>query len=114
MSAFSIGGNIGYALGPIVTTPLVIWFGLRGGLLLALPCLAIAAALLVLLPFLGRSCPSATCTPRARARDQPGALALLLGVIGFRSLAWFGLITFVPLWEVSLGHSRPTATTCSR
>jgi FSR family fosmidomycin resistance protein-like MFS transporter len=30
---------------------------------------------------------------------------LLLGVIGFRSLAWFGLITFVPLWEVSLGHS---------
>src|SRR4051794_41838052 len=48
MSAFSIGGNIGYALGPIVTTPLVIWFGLRGGLLLALPCLAIAAALLLL------------------------------------------------------------------
>ena len=30
---------------------------------------------------------------------------MLLGVIGFRSLAWFGLITFVPLWEVSLGHS---------
>ena len=37
--------------------------------------------------------------------DRPGALVLLLGVIGFRSLAWFGLITFVPLWEVSLGHS---------
>jgi FSR family fosmidomycin resistance protein-like MFS transporter len=30
---------------------------------------------------------------------------LLLAVIGFRSLAWFGLITFVPLYEVSLGHS---------
>ena len=46
MSAFSIGGNVGFALGPIVATPLVVWFGLRGGLLLALPCLAIAAALL--------------------------------------------------------------------
>jgi FSR family fosmidomycin resistance protein-like MFS transporter len=30
----------------------------------------------------------------------------LLGVIGFRSVAWFGLITFVPLWEVSLGNSK--------
>jgi FSR family fosmidomycin resistance protein-like MFS transporter len=35
-----------------------------------------------------------------------GALVLLLGVIAFRSVSWFGLITFVPLWEVSLGHSK--------
>ena len=27
-------------------------------------------------------------------------------MITFRSLAWFGLITFVPLYEVSLGHSK--------
>src|SRR5213595_3388555 len=52
MSAFSIGGNIGFALGPIVATPLVLWLGLRGGLLLALPPLAIAAALLALTRFL--------------------------------------------------------------
>src|SRR5207247_1087892 len=24
----------------------------------------------------------------------------------FRSVAWFGLITFVPLWEVSIGNSK--------
>ena len=35
MSAFSIGGNLGFALGPIVATPLVLGLGLRGGLLLA-------------------------------------------------------------------------------
>jgi FSR family fosmidomycin resistance protein-like MFS transporter len=29
-----------------------------------------------------------------------------LGVIALRSVAWFGLITFVPLWEVALGHSK--------
>src|SRR5918911_5457198 len=46
MSAFSIGGNVGFALGPILATPLVVAFGLRGGFLLAVPCLAIAAALL--------------------------------------------------------------------
>src|SRR5262249_60569856 len=38
--------------------------------------------------------------------DRGGALVLRLGVIAFRSIAWFGLITFVPLWEVSLGHSK--------
>src|SRR6266536_4969167 len=27
MSAFSIGGNLGFALGPTVATPLVVWFG---------------------------------------------------------------------------------------
>src|SRR4030095_3229064 len=33
-------------------------------------------------------------------------MAVLLSVILFRSLSWFGLLTFVPLWEVSLGHSK--------
>ena len=27
-------------------------------------------------------------------------------MITLRSFSWFGLITFVPLWEVSLGHSK--------
>ena len=26
-------------------------------------------------------------------------------MIGLRSVAWFGLLTFVPLWVVSLGNS---------
>ena len=107
MSAFSIGGNVGYALGPIVATPLVVAFGLRGGLLLALPCLAIAAALLAAVRFLGGFVPDAEQRARqAAGEDRRGAMALLLGVIAFRSLAWFGLVTFVPLWEVSLGHSK--------
>jgi len=35
---------------------------------------------------------------------------LLLTVITFRSLAWYGVLTFVPLWEVSLGHSKSYGT----
>ena len=38
MSYFNIGGNTGYALGPIVVTPLVLWLGLTGGLVAMLPC----------------------------------------------------------------------------
>jgi len=106
MSAFSIGGNLGFALGPIVATPLVLWFGLRGGLLLALPCLAIATLLFAVTPFLRTFVPERDARRAAAGEDRLGALTLLLAVIGFRSLAWWGLLTFVPLWEVSLGHSK--------
>jgi FSR family fosmidomycin resistance protein-like MFS transporter len=106
MSAFSIGGNLGFALGPILTTPVVVAFGLAGGLLLAAPTLAIAAALLAAVPFLRGFAPDRERSARVEGEDRIGALALLLGVIAFRSFAWFGLVTFVPLWEVSLGHSK--------
>jgi len=106
MSLFSIGGNVGYALGPTVTTPLVLALGLTGALLLSLPVLGVALALLLVSPYLARFAPEPGAAGRAEGEDRPGALALLLGVIAFRSVAWFGLITFVPLWEVSLGHSK--------
>src|ERR687887_1282189 len=105
MSLFSIGGNVGYALGPTATTPLVLAFGLTGGLLLAVPTVAVAALLFAVVPFLATFVPERSLQS-ASGEDRPGALALLLGVIAFRSVAWFGLITFVPLWEVSLGHSK--------
>ena len=106
MSLFSIGGNLGFALGPIVATPLVLAFGLAGGLLLAVPCFAVAVALVALAPFLGTFAPERGREAGSEEPDRLGALLLLLGVIAFRSVSWFGLITFVPLWEVSLGHSK--------
>ena len=106
MSLFSIGGNLGFALGPTVATPLVLVFGLAGGTLLAVPCLVIAAVLLALVPFLGSFAPERGQRVRSDEPDRIGALMLLLSVIAFRSVAWFGLITFVPLWEISLGHSK--------
>jgi FSR family fosmidomycin resistance protein-like MFS transporter len=106
MSLFSIGGNIGYGLGAVVTTPLVIWLGLKGGLFIALPCLVVAAGLVAAGPYLGGFVPERRAVEAHAGRDRPGAVALLLAVVAFRSVAWFGLLTFVPLWEVSLGHSK--------
>jgi MFS transporter, FSR family, fosmidomycin resistance protein len=106
MAAFSIGGNIGFALGPIAATPLVLLLGLRGGLLLAIPGLLIAAALLAETPFLRSLVPSRETRESGAGENRPWALVILLAIIAFRSFSWFGLITFVPLWEVSLGHSK--------
>ena len=106
MALFSLGGNIGYALGPIVATPIVIAFGLRGGLLLAIPCLCVAAFLLALSRYLGGFVPGAGPHAHGAGRDRWGPMSLLLATVAFRSVTWFGLITFVPLWAVSLGHSK--------
>jgi FSR family fosmidomycin resistance protein-like MFS transporter len=45
MAVFSIGGNIGFALGPLLASSAILAFGLEGGLVLAAPCLLVAALL---------------------------------------------------------------------
>jgi MFS transporter, FSR family, fosmidomycin resistance protein len=106
MSLFSIGGNVGYALGPTIATPLVLAFGLTGGLFLALPAIVVTAVLVRVAPFLGSLAAETGRRIQSTDPDRVGALLLLLGVIAFRSVSWFGLVTFVPLYEVSLGHSK--------
>ena len=106
MSLFSIGGNLGFGLGALATTPLVVALGLDGGLLLAVPCVAVAVVLLSLAPYLLRFVPEREARAQTAGADDRRSLALLLTLIAFRSLAWYGLLTFVPLWEVSLGHSK--------
>ncbi len=106
MSWFSIGGNLGYALGPIATTAVVASLGLRGGFLLAVPSLLAAVAIVAWTPYLRGFAPEPEAAHTGAGVDDPRAMKLLLGVIALRSVAWFGLITFVPLWEVSQGHSK--------
>jgi MFS transporter, FSR family, fosmidomycin resistance protein len=105
MSLFSVGGNVGYGLGALVVTPIIVWLGLRGGLLLAVPALAVAAILLASIRYLLGFVPEDETTASRTGGNDLRSLTILLAVITFRSLAWFGLITFVPLYEVSLGHS---------
>jgi len=104
MSLFNVGGNTGYALGPIIITPVVVWLGLNGTLVAALPVLLIGVAIILVLPYLRDLRPPAASRAVA-GEDRPRAMAVLIGVILLRTTTWFGLITFVPLWVVSLGHS---------
>jgi MFS transporter, FSR family, fosmidomycin resistance protein len=105
MSLFSIGGNLGVALGALTTAPLLLGFGRLGGLLLAVPALVVTGLLLATTRYLRGFEPERASARAAAGEDRPGALALLLGVVALRSVGWFGLLTFVPLWAVSLGQS---------
>lgn len=105
MSLFNVGGNLGYALGPIVVTPLVLWLGLRGGALAAIPALVVSIALVRALPGLARLRTAEGRVAGAAGETRAGAMAILSGVIALRSVAWFALLAFVPLWVVSQGGS---------
>ena len=106
MSYFNIGGNTGYALGAFATGQLVLSVGLVGGLLAMVPVLIGGLLLMRLLPSLSRLKPASSSRSLSAADDRSGAMAWLSGVIILRSVAWFTLLAFVPLWVVSHGHSK--------
>lgn len=103
MSLFNVGGNLGYALGPIIVTPLVLWLGLAGGALAAAPALVVSLALARALPGLAALRPERAGVARVAGEARVAAMTILAGVIALRSVAWFALLTFVPLWVVSEG-----------
>jgi MFS transporter, FSR family, fosmidomycin resistance protein len=108
MSLFSIGGNVGFALGPLLASFAIVTLGLglEGGAVVALPGLAVAGMLVAVRPYLARFAPAVTRRlGEARVRSDRRGMSLLISVIGLRSLAHMGLFTFVPLWEVAKGHS---------
>jgi FSR family fosmidomycin resistance protein-like MFS transporter len=107
MSFFSVGGNVGFALGPILAAIFISAFGLRGGILLAVPGVLVGLALIFVLRYLREFAPSGKETAGAAGRQETErrGLVLLLVVVGLRSVAHMGLFTFIPLWEKSEGHS---------
>jgi MFS transporter, FSR family, fosmidomycin resistance protein len=108
MAFFSVGGNVGFALGPLVASFVIITLGLglEGGALVAIPGLIVCVFLFAVRDYLASFAPEdAVGADRRRVPSQRGGMAVLLSVVGLRSVAHMGLFTFVPLYEVSRGNS---------
>jgi MFS transporter, FSR family, fosmidomycin resistance protein len=110
MSFFSLGGNAGFALGPLLVTPAVLAFGLPGTLLVLIPLWLAAGLLAVELGRLRAHAPAAVARVNGRkpslGHDEWGPFARLSGVVGLRSAIFFGLQAFVPVYfAVELGTS---------
>ena len=106
MSRFSVGGNIGFALGPVLVTPLLIVFGLHGTVFILIPTWLMAAVLVHELPRLKpfRRDVSADAS-RAVSTRAWGPFALLAAVIAVRSFVYFGMVTFIPLYYENVLHT---------
>jgi FSR family fosmidomycin resistance protein-like MFS transporter len=107
MSLFSVGGNIGFALGPVVVTPLVLIFGLSGTLFLIIPTWAMAVVMAHELPRLQRFRTDVVGrrVSAGEGRHHWRPFATLAAVIALRSFVYFGLVTFIPLYYVRILHS---------
>jgi FSR family fosmidomycin resistance protein-like MFS transporter len=106
MSLFSLGGNLGFAMGPVLVTPAVLAFGLPGSLVLVIPGAAVALGLSMQLRYLHGFRPSKgrmDADPSAPPDDWR-AFGRLCGVIAARTLVFFALLTFIPLYFVDVLH----------
>lgn len=111
MSLYAVGGNVGFALGPVTVTALVLPLGIGGLAWVAVP-MALAALLLAAeLPRLKGFVPPAGpapvgAVPRIRGHqdnrtgDRWLPFSGVATIAGFRSATYFALQAFVPLWYI--------------
>ena len=105
MSLFSVGGNVGFALGPALVTPLVLVFGLSGTLLVIVPTSLMGLVLARELPRLETFRVDLTRARATAGRDEWRPFTLLAVVIALRSFVYFGFVTFIPLYFIHVLHT---------
>ncbi|HIU63695.1 MAG TPA: MFS transporter [Candidatus Avacidaminococcus intestinavium] len=101
ISIFSVGGNIGFALGPALVTPALLLWGLKGTIVLAIPAIimffVLGSQVKEFIPLLSAS----NQTQQADTilvKDEWGKFSWLTLAIVARSIIFYSLNTFLPLY----------------
>lgn len=110
MADFSVGGNAGFAVGPVMAVALISAFGLRGMIAFAVIGIGMGAATLVMAPKIAKKADKLQQTENRQkisdakkigetsgANDWPAFLRLTLVLLG-RSAVFNGIMTFLPLY----------------
>jgi MFS transporter, FSR family, fosmidomycin resistance protein len=103
MSAFLVGGELGRGLWPMLASTAVVYLGLRGLLLLAIPTI-------VTLPLVSHELPRLRARPnepahRAHLSANLRPLASVVAYSGVRATVLYSLTTFLPLLWAQQGGS---------
>jgi FSR family fosmidomycin resistance protein-like MFS transporter len=107
MSLLAAGGNSGFAIGPLMAGAVTVAFGLSGTPLLMIPALVLAV---VLATQLHASVAAHQAAAHARAareeklHDTWGPFSWLSATIVCRSVIFYGLNTFLPLYWIAVWH----------
>jgi FSR family fosmidomycin resistance protein-like MFS transporter len=106
MSWFSVGGNAGFALGVLITAPLVSLTGSRAGVAwLVVPSVILTVYLAWLMRgFRARESGSGEPLRSALMATLTPAMGLLIGFILVRSVVSVGFATFTPLYLTLVRH----------
>jgi FSR family fosmidomycin resistance protein-like MFS transporter len=105
MSVFTVGGFVGFAAGPVLATPLMLAFGLRGVSFLLIPACVVAVLLLRELPRFNE----VRATAHQASRERPGrndwrGFSIMSIVVALRSTTFLAAVTFTPIFVLRVVH----------
>jgi MFS transporter, FSR family, fosmidomycin resistance protein len=105
MSLLAAGGNSGFALGPLMAGAVTLAWGLHGTILLLVPALVFAIVLATQLhASVSAHQASSTRSPFEPQRDLWRLFSWLSATIVARSVIFYGLNTFLPLYWIAVWH----------
>jgi FSR family fosmidomycin resistance protein-like MFS transporter len=115
LSYFVVGGNLGFALGPLAAAAAIGILGEQGILLMAIPAIAMAVALPLLLPRAARHPPAPASGGEPAATAAPAVVwmpvAILVTAASLRSIVIFGSIAYLPTYLAEGGLDLLAANT---
>ncbi len=109
MRWFTVGGNLGFAIGPAFATAALALWGLTGTLAAALPVVVMGVVFVLELPRLRGFAPTRAKSRRALGIDDWRAFGKLSAFVIVRSMAYLGLVAYIPLYVVEVLHGSPAA-----
>lgn len=114
ISLFHFGGNLGFAVGPLMATLFFRHFNLKGSLLFFIPGL-IMLLIFIFLPKWQVKTLQLPIKKRASSissnpRQNTYAMVLLLLTVVFRAAARLGLLTFIPFYFLKILNQDPLIT----
>ena len=111
MSVFGVGGTLGFAIGPVLTTALLLHWGPKGSLALAVPAALTAGMLAWWLSgeAVGGGGPKRRAsTSHGTAPDAWAPFARLTAAVVARAILSYGFNTFIPLYWIFVLHRSKT------
>lgn len=105
MSFFTVGGYIGLATGPVLATPLLLAFGLKGVAFLVIPAFIVSGLLVRELPRFNH----VRSTAQRAHRERPGrndwrGFSIMSVVVALRSMTFLAAVTFLPIFVLRVVH----------
>lgn len=105
-SYFVVGGNFGYAIGPVLAGALVFWFGLPGLLFLVIPAVVMVFVLRIIMPggiaAIHEAHAVPIATPHEATSKRPFVILMIASIL--RAWAIFAALTYLPMYLVTQGY----------
>ena len=111
MSIFATGGQLGFAIGPLIASFALIRWGIKGTAFLAVPAIGVTLLIALILPGLWRyhSVDGGKAVKKSQGEDAWAGFLCLSILVLFRSVIFYGINTFLPLFWINVLQQSKTA-----